>query len=126
MGSSFDLKKNRGISIAEGREKIKANDMFRSGFLIPGPPDYNPEIHEVSCSYSIGSRRESKADKWMRSIPGPGAYSTFDITGNEEAIPLSKFIASPSIRFGRLKRITEPDLRNKKFPGPGQCNSIII
>jgi hypothetical protein len=42
MGSSFDLKKNQGISIAEGREKIKANDMFRAGFRVPGPLHYNP------------------------------------------------------------------------------------
>lgn len=37
LNSSFDLKKNSGVSIAEGRDKIIAGDMFRTNFKVPSP-----------------------------------------------------------------------------------------
>lgn len=37
LNSSFDLKKNQGVTIAEGRDKIIAGDMFRTNFKVPSP-----------------------------------------------------------------------------------------
>lgn len=37
LGSSFDLKKTQGITIAEGRDKIIVGDMFRHNFKVPSP-----------------------------------------------------------------------------------------
>ncbi len=37
LGSSFDLTQKQGITIAEGRDKIIAGDMFRTNFKVPSP-----------------------------------------------------------------------------------------
>jgi hypothetical protein len=50
------LKKNQGISIAEGRDKVKANDMFKVNFKVPSPFDYNPESNPTKVSYTIAAK----------------------------------------------------------------------
>lgn len=120
LNSSFDAKKNEGITIGEGRDKIKANDMFRvNSGKVPSPLHYNPEKQTKSLSYTMMERREDRSDKWIRSVPGPGTYPAFDITSKEDLIPISTFISSPSTRFGKLQRLTEAELKNPKTPGPG-------
>lgn len=81
--------------------------MFKINTGVPSPLQYNPESPpSKSLSYTMISRKEDKTDKWLRSVPGPGSYSTFDITSKEDTVPVSKFISSPSTRFGRLQRLT--------------------
>lgn len=56
LGSSFDLKKSKGISIGQGRDKIIAGNMFRTNSKVPSPFEYNPEKHQKSLSYSLSAR----------------------------------------------------------------------
>ena len=61
----------------EGREKIKANNLFNINNKLPSPSEYNPEIMKKSLSFSLGTRLPDNSDKWVRSIPGPGTYAKF-------------------------------------------------
>lgn len=74
LGSSFDLKKNQGITIAEGRDKIIVGDMFRTNFKVPSPFEYQPEKPHKSLSYSMSARMQDNTDKWIKIVPGPGNY----------------------------------------------------
>jgi hypothetical protein len=42
LHSTFEKTKNKGITLAEGRDKVKANDIFQTKIKMPGPLDYNP------------------------------------------------------------------------------------
>lgn len=75
MSSSFDLRNNQGISMAESRDKIIVGDMFRHNFKVPSPSEYNPEKPHKSISYSMSYKIEDYTDKWIKSVPGPGNYS---------------------------------------------------
>lgn len=75
MHSSFDLKKNEGITMYEGRDKIHANSLFKNNNKVPSPFEYNPEKNKKSLSYSISMKLQNNTDKWVKSVPGPGTYS---------------------------------------------------
>lgn len=75
MHSSFELKPQQGITMGEGRDRIKVGDMFQQNFKKPSPFEYNPDKPKKSLSYSLSSRMEDQRDRWIRSVPGPGTYS---------------------------------------------------
>ena len=70
-------------------------------------------------------RNPDLTDKWIKSVPGPGSYEKIKVTNQELKGLQSKFVSAPSTRFGKLKRLTEAEIKNPKTPGPGECKSLI-
>lgn len=106
MHSSFDLKASQGITMAPGRDKVKAGDMFQENFKKPSPFEYNPEKPKTNLSYSMSYRNPDLTDRWIKSVPGPGAYSNEKLTNDEIKSLISNYVSAPSTRFGRESRKT--------------------
>ena len=67
--------------MGEGRNVVKANDMFyRALKQCPEPATYSPKKYEDSFKYSIHPKLEDQTLKWVKSVPGPGAYSYVELT----------------------------------------------
>ena len=90
LNSDFTKDGKHGVTIAPGRNDVKANDMFyRPLKQAPEPATYNPKPLDGSVKYSLHPRLEDHSDKWVRSVPGPGNYSYLDLTQKSKS-PVSK------------------------------------
>lgn len=55
---------------------ILANSPFQKySYKNPAPTDYEPRRSSLSLSYSMGVKIEDFSNKWIKNVPGPGAYS---------------------------------------------------
>ena len=81
LGSDFRENGKAGVTLAQGRQDVKANDMFfRPLKQCPEPASYNPQTSYTSLKYSIHSKIDDKLDKWVKSVPGPGTYTYLNLT----------------------------------------------
>lgn len=66
---------------------------------------------------------DNKADKWVKSVPGPGNYSYLDLTTKAKS-PVAKYGSVTSGKFDHLPRLSEVETRKNKNPGPNECTFL--
>ena len=69
------------------------NSFNLKNFKVPGPQDYNPNYSTIDGTpqYSIGTKLKDLSKKWIKSVPGPGSYSTIELVKNNDKILVSNF-----------------------------------
>ena len=79
---------------------------YRSLKQCPEPATYSPRNIDGSLKYSLHPRLEDNSDKWIKCVPGPGAYSYLDLT-NRQKSPVSKHYSVTKGKFDQLPRLSE-------------------
>ena len=67
--------------------------------------------------YSLHPRLDDNTDKWVKSVPGPGAYSYLDLTKKSKPI-VAKHYSVTSGKFDQLPRLSETEMKKNENPGP--------
>lgn len=81
---------------------IKANSVFANKpFPVPGPQDYDVKYPYSSVRMSMRSKLTDLSDRWVLSVPGPGAYQTVEMLDSQLKSRISGF---PSVRNGKFDR----------------------
>jgi hypothetical protein len=63
-------------------------------------------------------------NKWIKQVPGPGKYPTYEITSKNNYKSISKYLSTPTSIFGKQKRSNLA--LNTISPGPGKCKYFIV
>lgn len=83
---------------------------------------------ESKSKVLIASRLADHSDKWVLSVPGPGAYKTLDLLDKNMKSSLAKYSSVAYGKFDRSFRKSEEEKQERflNVPGPGKCIFLVI